>query len=146
MLIYYLCLYILFFFVMIRRPPRSTRTDTLFPYTTLFRSAAARARARAARGRAGAVPGGRRAPPGRRFRRWRRVRAGEGDHARRPGRLGRTCTRNGHDRGVETRMAPTHRVAGAAAASRTAAGRARPPPRLHPADRLRLVLPVPAEI
>src|SRR3546814_16453659 len=34
-------LYILslfFFFLMIRRPPRSTRTDTLFPYTTLFRS------------------------------------------------------------------------------------------------------------
>src|SRR3546814_13364747 len=30
--------YILFFFLMIRRPPRSTRTDTLFPYTTLFRS------------------------------------------------------------------------------------------------------------
>src|SRR3546814_2036478 len=28
---------------MIRRPPRSTRTDTLFPYTTLFRSVAARA-------------------------------------------------------------------------------------------------------
>src|SRR3546814_20725055 len=27
-----------FFVVMIRRPPRSTRTDTLFPYTTLFRS------------------------------------------------------------------------------------------------------------
>src|SRR3546814_3851458 len=27
-----------FFFVMIRRPPRSTRTYTLFPYTTLFRS------------------------------------------------------------------------------------------------------------
>src|SRR3546814_21144018 len=35
------CLYfihICFFFLMIRRPPRSTRTDTLFPYTTLFRS------------------------------------------------------------------------------------------------------------
>src|SRR3546814_3414809 len=31
-----------FFFLMIRRPPRSTRTDTLFPYTTLFRSAADR--------------------------------------------------------------------------------------------------------
>src|SRR3546814_15839144 len=31
-----LCL--LYFFLMIRRPPRSTRTDTLFPYTTLFRS------------------------------------------------------------------------------------------------------------
>src|SRR3546814_4220939 len=28
-----------FVFLMIRRPPRSTRTDTLFPYTTLFRSA-----------------------------------------------------------------------------------------------------------
>src|SRR3546814_3600981 len=27
-----------FCFLMIRRPPRSTRTDTLFPYTTLFRS------------------------------------------------------------------------------------------------------------
>src|SRR3546814_8612779 len=29
---------------MIRRPPRSTRTDTLFPYTTLFRSAGAAGR------------------------------------------------------------------------------------------------------
>src|SRR3546814_993089 len=28
----------MFFFLMIRRPPRSTRTETLFPYTTLFRS------------------------------------------------------------------------------------------------------------
>src|SRR3546814_14762211 len=28
----------IFVFLMIRRPPRSTRTDTLFPYTTLFRS------------------------------------------------------------------------------------------------------------
>src|SRR3546814_1079413 len=31
-------LFLLVFFLMIRRPPRSTRTDTLFPYTTLFRS------------------------------------------------------------------------------------------------------------
>src|SRR3546814_6767705 len=31
-------MFCLFFFLMIRRPPRSTRTDTLFPYTTLFRS------------------------------------------------------------------------------------------------------------
>src|SRR3546814_806352 len=31
-------LYSCFFFLMIRRPPRSTRTDTLFPYTTLVRS------------------------------------------------------------------------------------------------------------
>src|SRR3546814_8778313 len=29
---------LLFFFLMLRRPPRSPRTDTLFPYTTLFRS------------------------------------------------------------------------------------------------------------
>src|SRR3546814_5565204 len=31
-------LYLCFLFLMQRRPPRSTRTDTLFPYTTLFRS------------------------------------------------------------------------------------------------------------
>src|SRR3546814_5497711 len=31
---------------MLRRPPRSTRTDTLFPYTTLFRSIAAQGRAK----------------------------------------------------------------------------------------------------
>src|SRR3546814_15238283 len=31
-------LFCFLFFLMIRRPPRSTRTDTLFPYTTLFRS------------------------------------------------------------------------------------------------------------
>src|SRR3546814_5425840 len=35
-------MYILIFFLMIRRPPRSTRTDTLCPYTTLFRSAPTR--------------------------------------------------------------------------------------------------------
>src|SRR3546814_3702744 len=33
-----------FLFLLIRRPPRSTRTDTLFPYTTLFRSRPARGR------------------------------------------------------------------------------------------------------
>src|SRR3546814_6780533 len=38
---------------MIRRPPRSTRTDTLFPYTTLFRSAE-----KFELERAGVVPGG----------------------------------------------------------------------------------------
>src|SRR3546814_17873588 len=37
MTMYILYLYC-FFFLMLRRPPRSTRTDTLFPYTTLFRS------------------------------------------------------------------------------------------------------------
>src|SRR3546814_19386037 len=33
-----ICMFCLIFVLMIRRPPRSTRTDTLFPYTTLFRS------------------------------------------------------------------------------------------------------------
>src|SRR3546814_1045901 len=32
------CFFICFFFLIIRQPPRSTRTDTLLPYTTLFRS------------------------------------------------------------------------------------------------------------
>src|SRR3546814_7641183 len=32
------CVVFIVCFLMIRRPPRSTRTDTLFPYTTLFRS------------------------------------------------------------------------------------------------------------
>src|SRR3546814_18329227 len=36
---YVVCCLLCVFFLMIRRPPRSTRTDTLFPYTTLFRSA-----------------------------------------------------------------------------------------------------------
>src|SRR3546814_15179896 len=33
-----MCVFMYIFFLMIRRPPRSTRTDTLIPYTTLFRS------------------------------------------------------------------------------------------------------------
>src|SRR3546814_11765290 len=37
---YFVCVRVVFFlFVMLRRPPRSTRSYTLFPYTTLFRSA-----------------------------------------------------------------------------------------------------------
>src|SRR3546814_16073261 len=36
--LFYISVYVFFFCLMIRRPPRSTRTDTLFPYTTLFRS------------------------------------------------------------------------------------------------------------
>src|SRR3546814_20247352 len=43
-----------FFFLMIRRPPRSTRTDTLFPYTTLFRSPGAHRCGAAHRGGAAA--------------------------------------------------------------------------------------------
>src|SRR3546814_17753794 len=37
--VYYMIMcFVFFFFLMLRLPPRSTRTDTLFPYTTLFRS------------------------------------------------------------------------------------------------------------
>src|SRR3546814_9516792 len=46
-----------FFFLMIRRPPRSTRTDTLFPYTTLFRSDRLCAGARRGTLRRGGRPG-----------------------------------------------------------------------------------------
>src|SRR3546814_13541546 len=48
--------YLSIFFLMIRRPPRSTRTDTLFPYTTLFRSSAEGRRGRARRNGAFARP------------------------------------------------------------------------------------------
>src|SRR3546814_15258631 len=37
-ILFFLLIFFIFFFLMIRRPPRSTLTDTLFPYTTLFRS------------------------------------------------------------------------------------------------------------
>src|SRR3546814_5456321 len=71
---------------MIRRPPRSTRTDTLFPYTTLFRSAALPRPERVAEGehvRVGAHAGVAEQVPG----------ASDGvagleDRIRRPGRLG----------------------------------------------------------
>src|SRR3546814_20438292 len=33
-----MCVWLMLFLLMIRRPPRSTRTDPLFPYATLFRS------------------------------------------------------------------------------------------------------------
>src|SRR3546814_2582127 len=37
---HHVCVFCVCFFLMLRRPPRSTRTDTLFPYSTLFRSIA----------------------------------------------------------------------------------------------------------
>src|SRR3546814_1320703 len=55
----------LFFFLMIRRPPRSTRTDTLFPYTTLFRSCLLPGQLAADPGAPVALAGG---PPGQRGR------------------------------------------------------------------------------
>src|SRR3546814_14109527 len=48
--------FLFFFFLMIRRPPRSTRTDTLFPYTTLFRSPHLLGGIWQSGGRAGDVP------------------------------------------------------------------------------------------
>src|SRR3546814_16653506 len=62
-LVYVYVVYVcVFFFLMIRRPPRSTRTDTLFPYTTLFRSVAGGrgdgARPAGASGRGAAGAGG----------------------------------------------------------------------------------------
>src|SRR3546814_18223610 len=38
LLVCLVCFWFIVFFLMIRRPPRSTRTDTLFPFTTFFRS------------------------------------------------------------------------------------------------------------
>src|SRR3546814_2300349 len=66
---------------MIRRPPRSTRTDTLFPYTTLFRSEA-RSRAEEGKRAHGELEEGRR-----RFAGWRSPcgyrRSGSSDQRRR---------------------------------------------------------------
>src|SRR3546814_8775892 len=70
---------------MIRRPPRSTRTDTLFPYTTLFRSKAAR-RAQPAPGHGGGRQARRAGPPG---------------HSRR-----RSAARGGHRSGQGRRPRP----------------------------------------
>src|SRR3546814_9586679 len=58
------------FFLMIRRPPRSTRTDTLFPYTTLFRSPGADAE--------GLYPGGGDIEPAARLRHGRLCRSARG--------------------------------------------------------------------
>src|SRR3546814_19142873 len=77
---------------MIRRPPRSTRTDTLFPYTTLFRSR------RAVDGRdEGGGPGGR---AGRDAARRRCAdRAGRGQCREELFRTGRTLRRRPHPDG-----------------------------------------------
>src|SRR3546814_16912419 len=60
-----LLVFLVFFFVMIRRPPRSTRTDTLFPYTTLFRSARRARGATEWRTSGGCAGRGRHEPPSR---------------------------------------------------------------------------------
>src|SRR3546814_4485455 len=71
-------MFCVFFFLMIRRPPRSTRTDTLFPYTTLFRSSPDRPNPRTGTGdRYRSEP-----PSGRRDRRCRRWGIGGRSRAR----------------------------------------------------------------
>src|SRR3546814_9113559 len=55
MIFFNLIICIFCFFLMIRRPPKSTRTDTLFPYTTLFRSCLRRGGIRS-RASAGVTP------------------------------------------------------------------------------------------
>src|SRR3546814_9532758 len=60
---------------MIRRPPRSTRTDTLFPYTTLFRSRARTVAGGVGGGADGGKGDGRRHPDAARRRAARRLRA-----------------------------------------------------------------------
>src|SRR3546814_3075090 len=73
---------------MIRRPPRSTRTDTLFPYTTLFRSRP--------RGRGRSAQGGRYPACGL-AQRTARARRG----ARRADRAAQGCTGRAHRRSEE---------------------------------------------
>src|SRR3546814_1650387 len=59
----FLLFFICVFFLMIRRPPRSTRTDTLFPYTTLFRSRSRQAVFARASDTASSRPAGHGDPP-----------------------------------------------------------------------------------
>src|SRR3546814_4118854 len=75
-------------FLMIRRPPRSTRTDTLFPYTTLFRSRTSKVSLHGEERRAGDDPRRARAPFGgaRRTAAPRGVRVGHGRLAQHVGR------------------------------------------------------------
>src|SRR3546814_8962895 len=68
-----------------RRPPRSTRTDTLFPYTTLFRSGARQLRGRRS---AAEAQGAERAQ---RHGRADRDRRGRREHRRHRARQGRRC-------------------------------------------------------
>src|SRR3546814_10719690 len=84
---------------MIRRPPRSTRTDTRFPYTTLFRSLPDRGGTGGRRTVEGEQPHGcprpRERNSGKGIRQWRRPRRNRGAaHAAAgpPDRQGRYCT------------------------------------------------------
>src|SRR3546814_1296914 len=93
----------MFFFLRLRRPPRSTRTDTRVPYTTLFRSHRKdhhRARRRVVEGlRTDCGANRRRSAP----RAWYRP-------ARKPGRPARLRRRHGADRAYRARSDRTGRA------------------------------------
>src|SRR3546814_4748000 len=107
------------FFLMIRLPPRCTRTDTLFPYTTRFRSAGGRAQSRRARsdrvGRRSTVPRNRRQRvPGRREHSDSGLRPESGgDPTRRGGarrRRGRTSRSEEHTSELQSLMRISYAV------------------------------------
>src|SRR3546814_2324836 len=86
---------------MIRRPPRSTRTDTLFPYTTLFRSAETRRQ----------TGGGNRAPAGEISEQRARGRPRQAEDADQAGTWLQVDA-NGlrHDQGLRGHARPTQRT------------------------------------
>src|SRR3546814_3208711 len=86
---------------MIRRPPRSTRTDTLFPYTTLFRSR--RGAGRLAEGTAGGGPSPA-LPPDR-----HRIDPHRGGHPREP-RAGRAHRSEEHTSELQSLMRISYAV------------------------------------
>src|SRR3546814_19634534 len=114
---------------MIRRPPRSTRTDTLFPYTTLFRSPAARAVAAVRPARAQLLHQGADRPGRRRLRR-RAARAGPAAAERigRAARVGEPEALPSQRAGPDLRRTAWH-LGHAARPGRCAAPTIRPPRR-----------------
>src|SRR3546814_14448554 len=81
------------FFLMIRRPPRSTRTDTLFPYTTRFRSDKTNCGHDIAPAKPGAIPG---APAAREWRQ-ARARTRRAEAAAKGGAASAFCTRSARE-------------------------------------------------
>src|SRR3546814_16082963 len=96
---------------MIRRPPRTTRTDTLFPYTTLFRSTR-QFSTEACRGRGGKAQGGH-CQPGeiRRFGIGQgRQRTGQGRQSRLGAIVGTPDSGNGSESGPQARQSIGRRI------------------------------------
>src|SRR3546814_15962976 len=95
-----------FFFLRIRRPPRSTRTVTLFPYTALFRSVEPVHRAGASRTRlVGVRPAARQGGAAERRTPALLIRRGRSPH---PERLSHDDSRRGHGSPPERRRSEEH--------------------------------------